>query len=162
MVLPPAPFKKWRTCPRCLPASKKSPQNPSISLALRPETIRHPDKRSKLGNDATCGLGMRCLKHLFYISSQAALIWSVRIRLKAMNSDKPPTSTKPTSWEDASVKRGEGRASQTGQPLGPWPGRCDDRKAERTAACCLQCSSVIFRINDCSGNLGRAEVSDRP
>src|SRR6516164_5658582 len=57
MVLPPAPFKKWRTCPRCLPASKKSPQNPSISLALRPETIRHPDKRSKLENGATCGLG---------------------------------------------------------------------------------------------------------
>src|SRR6516162_10295421 len=56
MVLPPAPFKKWRTCPRCLPASKKSPQNPSISLALRPETIRHPDKRSKLENGATCGL----------------------------------------------------------------------------------------------------------
>ena len=58
MVLPPAPFKKWRTCPRCLPASKKSPQNPSISLALRPETIRHPDKRSKLENGATCGLGI--------------------------------------------------------------------------------------------------------
>src|SRR6516225_12321494 len=97
---------------------EKIPQNPPISLALRPETIRHPDKRSKLGNDATCGLGMRCLKHLFYISSQAALIWSVRIRLKAMNSDKPPASTKPTSWEDASVKRGEGRASQAGSPWG--------------------------------------------
>ena len=36
---------------------EKIPQNPPISLALRPETIRHPDKRSKLENDATCGLG---------------------------------------------------------------------------------------------------------
>jgi len=35
---------------------EKIPQNPPISLALRPETIRHPDKRSKLENDATCGL----------------------------------------------------------------------------------------------------------
>jgi hypothetical protein len=31
-------------------------QNPPISLALPPETIRHPDKRSKLENDAICGL----------------------------------------------------------------------------------------------------------
>ena len=36
---------------------EKIPQNPPISPALRPETIRHPDKRSKLENDATCGLG---------------------------------------------------------------------------------------------------------
>ena len=35
---------------------EKIPQNPPISPALRPETIRHPDKRSKLENDATCGL----------------------------------------------------------------------------------------------------------
>ena len=35
---------------------EKIPQNPPISLALRPETIRHPDKRSKLENGATCGL----------------------------------------------------------------------------------------------------------
>ena len=36
---------------------EKKPQNPPISLALRPETILHPDKRSKLENDAICGLG---------------------------------------------------------------------------------------------------------
>ena len=36
---------------------EKIPQNPPISPALRPETIRHPDKRSNLENDATCGLG---------------------------------------------------------------------------------------------------------
>ena len=36
---------------------EKIPQNPPISPALRPETIRHPDKRSKLENGATCGLG---------------------------------------------------------------------------------------------------------
>src|SRR6516162_6366001 len=35
---------------------EKIRQNPPISPALRPETIRHPDKRSKLENDATCGL----------------------------------------------------------------------------------------------------------
>src|SRR5215468_5182695 len=35
---------------------EKIPQNAPMSLALRPETIRHPDKRSKLENDATCGL----------------------------------------------------------------------------------------------------------
>lgn len=37
---------------------EKISQNPPISLALRPETIRHPDKRSKLENDATCGLAL--------------------------------------------------------------------------------------------------------
>jgi hypothetical protein len=35
---------------------EKIPQNAPVSLALRPETIRHPDKRSKLEKDATCGL----------------------------------------------------------------------------------------------------------
>jgi len=40
---------------------EKIPQNAPMSLALRPETIRHPDKRSKLENDATCGLAVKNL-----------------------------------------------------------------------------------------------------
>jgi len=36
---------------------RKNTQIPLISLALRPQTIRHPDKCSKLENDATCRLG---------------------------------------------------------------------------------------------------------
>ena len=35
---------------------RKNTQIPPISLALRPQTIRHPDKCSKLENDATCRL----------------------------------------------------------------------------------------------------------
>jgi hypothetical protein len=35
---------------------RKNTQIPLISLALRPQTIRHPDKCSKLENDATCRL----------------------------------------------------------------------------------------------------------
>ena len=42
---------------------EKIPQNPPISPALRPETIRHPDKRSKLENDATCGLAEALGRH---------------------------------------------------------------------------------------------------
>ena len=48
---------------------EKIPQNPPISPALRPETIRHPDKRSKLENDATCGLAqghIRTVTHDYY------------------------------------------------------------------------------------------------
>ena len=47
---------------------EKIPQNPPISPALRPETIRHPDKRSKLENDATCGLSF------FFLSAPAVQI----------------------------------------------------------------------------------------
>jgi hypothetical protein len=36
---------------------EKPPQIPPISLALRPNPIRHPNKCSKLKNDAICGLG---------------------------------------------------------------------------------------------------------
>ena len=55
---------------------EKIPQNPPISLALRPETIRHPDKRSKLENGATCGLGesvlycrmVMCMRYSFCVA----------------------------------------------------------------------------------------------
>ena len=46
---------------------EKIPQNASISLALRAETIRHPDKRSKLENDATCGLTRRLQRGHFLL-----------------------------------------------------------------------------------------------
>ena len=36
---------------------EKHPKIPPISLALRTNTIRHPNKCSKLKNDAICGLG---------------------------------------------------------------------------------------------------------
>ena len=45
---------------------EKIPQNPPISPALRPETIRHPDKRSKLENDATCGLATHRRVNKYY------------------------------------------------------------------------------------------------
>jgi len=52
---------------------EKIPQNPPISLALRPETIRHPDKRSKLENDATCGLADRTAEALEAINEAVAI-----------------------------------------------------------------------------------------
>ena len=59
MVLAPAPIKKWRLCPRCLPASQKTSKSLLISFARLRQTISYPDKCSKLENDAKCGLEAR-------------------------------------------------------------------------------------------------------
>ena len=60
---------------------EKNIQIPLIRLALRPRTIRHPDKCSKLENDAICGLGHLQVNHLTRSNMQHSRLNRATIRV---------------------------------------------------------------------------------